>query len=467
MAMQNFVCLLGAMMAFALGGCASPFDVPTHARSSLTDTMPANASALPSVYRADEDQHPEFVLDSSPESYIQYALFHSPKAEQAYQQWRASAERLPQLAALPDPRLSFGFFLNEVETRVGPQQAKIGIQQTFPWIGKLRDREDAGAKHALAAWYRYQGVLLNITEQVNIALADLSYLDATLQITEDNQSLLTSIEEVVRAKYRVGTGSHPQLIRVQLELAQLDDRLIQLRSLRPVHVATLNSILNRSPEAKVQSNLSLAQNLVLQSAEELAQRAMTSNPILQSNTQRIEQARIETQLARKDGYPDLTVGLEYIVTNEAANPSIAESGDDPIMLTFGINLPIWREKYDAKVRQSIANRLSQTRQLDSDANTITANIYKAWFEHTDAARRVALYQDSLIPKAQESLSASLVAFRTGQADFLDLLDTQRTLIEFGIQAQRAQAEQSKALAALNRLVGEPVNTTPSNTEVQP
>ena len=467
MAMQYIVRLFGTMSAFALSGCASPFDVPTHARSSVTNTMPANASALGSIYRVVDDQQPELVLDSTPESYIQYALFHSPKAEQAYQQWRASAERLPQLAALPDPRLNFGFFLNEVETRVGPQQAKVGIQQTFPWIGKLRDRQDAGAKQALAIWYQYQGVLLRIAEQVNIALADLSYLDATIQITQDNKALLTSIEEVVRVKYRVGTGSHPQLIRVQLELAQLDDRLIQLRAIRPVHVATLNSILSRSPEAKVQSNLQLSQHLVSQSAEELAQRAMTSNPILQTNIMRIEQSRIETQLARKDGYPDLTVGLEYIVTDEAANPSITESGDDPIMLTFGINLPIWREKYDAKVRQSIANRLSQTRQLDSDANTIAADIYKAWFEHTDAARRVALYQDSLIPKAQESLSASLVAFRTGQADFLDLLDTQRTLLEFGIQAQRAQAEQTKALATLNRLVGTHVITTPTNKGMQP
>ena len=129
------------------------------------------------------------------------------------------------------------------------------------------------------------------------------------------------------------------------------------------------------------------------------------------------------------------------------------------MLTFGINLPIWREKYDAGVRESIANRLSISRELDSTANQLSAQVYKAWFEHTDADRRVRLYEDSLIPKAQESLSASLAGFRTGDSEFLDLLDTQRTLLEFSISAERARADRGKALATLNRLVGRPITTT--------
>ena len=126
------------------------------------------------------------------------------------------------------------------------------------------------------------------------------------------------------------------------------------------------------------------------------------SPVLQSIKQRTEQARIQTEIARKDGKPDLTVGIEYIVTDEAANPAIAESGDDPIMLTFGINLPIWREKYDAGVRESIARRLSISREFDGQVNALSAQIYQAWFEHTDADRRVRLFEDSLIPKAQES-----------------------------------------------------------------
>tara|TARA_R110002072_G_scaffold42064_13_gene118267 strand:+ start:60095 stop:61345 length:1251 start_codon:yes stop_codon:yes gene_type:complete len=397
-------------------------------------------------------------VGSTPESFIRYALYHSPTVEQAYQQWRVASERLPQVRSLPDPRLSVGFFLDEVETRVGPQQAKVGLQQTFPWIGKLRDREDAAAKAALAAWYQYQQAQLEVVEQVQQALWGLVYLDEATKITQGNYALLESFEAVVRARYRVGAGSHPELIKVQVELGLLSDRLAGLEAQRPSQVAGLNALLNRPPGATIEPGIQLADSVVSDDAQHAIDVARDWSPVLHMIEERIERARINTRLAQKERYPDLTAGIDYIVTDEAANPAIAESGDDPIMLSFGINLPIWSEKYDALERESIAQRLSISRELDSTINQLSAQIHQAWFEHTDADRRVRLYEDSLIPKAQESLSASLAGFRTGDSEFLDLLDTQRTLLEFGISAQRARADRGKALATLNRLVGRPVET---------
>jgi len=458
--MSTSSALLGILV---LAGCStSPFDTPlSETQSALRRlSMPSDSMELGSVYRVGEDDSHRSTtdIDSSPESYVRYALFHSPTVERAYQQWRAASERLPQVRALPDPRLNIGFFLDEVETRVGPQQAKVGIQQTFPWIGKLQDREDAAAKGALAAWYQYQEAQLRVVEQVIKSLQDIAYLDKAIGITKENYALLRSFEEVVRARYRVGAGSHPELIRVQVELGQLEDRVIGLEALRPSYVAALNAMLNRDPESEVSAAIDLPNSVASENAEQVAQMASQWSPVLRSISQKVEQERINTEIARKNGYPDLTIGLEYIVTDEAANPSIAESGDDPIMLTFGINLPIWREKYDAGVRESIARRLSISRDFDAQSNTLSAQIYRAWFEHTDADRRVRLYEDSLIPKAQESLSASLGGFRTGDSEFLDLLDTQRTLLEFSIATERARADRGKALATLNRLVGRAIPT---------
>ncbi len=474
MAMHNAVRLLGVSAGVViLAGCTSPFDPPANTRTTTRLTMPANQAVLDSAYRHAESQDSTPVstiqIDTSPESYVRYALFNSPAVEQAYQRWRAASQRLPQVKALPDPRLNIGFFLNEVETRVGPQQGKVGIQQTFPWIGKLRDREDAAAKGVLAAWYQYQQTQLRVAEQVMSSLHDLVYLDEAIRITKENYALIESFEEVVRARYRVGAGSHPELIRVQVAMGQLEDRVLGLEALRPAYVASLNAVLNRHPQADVPAGIALANAVASDDAEQIAQMAYEWSPVLHSINQRIEQARIETRVARKDGYPDLTIGIDYIVTDEAANPSIAESGDDPIILGFGINLPIWREKYDAKVRESIARRLSISREFDAQTNTISAQVYQAWFEHTDADRRVRLYEQSLIPKAQESLSASLAGFRTGDQEFLDLLDTERTLLEFSIAAQRARADRGKALATLNRLVGRAVPTapTPPTTDSHP
>ena len=465
--------------AGTFSGCStSPFDTTTdHTAIRSRLTMPENADIRRSVYRQSETDEKtiEITLRDDAESYIRYALFHSPDVERAYQQWRAASERLPQVSALPDPRLKVGFFVNEVETRVGPQQAKVGIMQTFPWIGKLKDREDAAAKGALAAWYRYQDTQLRVSEQVAESLYELAFLDQSTQITRENLELLRSFEEVVRARYRVGAGSHPELIRVQVELGQLEDRVRQLEALRPSYVAKINASLNREASMPIEQTPTMPDLIADGDAQQASLMAHEWSPLLESINQQVEQERIKTEVARKDGYPDLTVGLDYIVTDSAANPSIAESGDDPVMLSFGINLPIWRDKYDAKVRESLAKRLSMSRMLDSKRNSIDSQIFSAWFEHSDADRRVRLYEQSLIPKAQESLSASLTGFRTGDSAFLDLLDTERTLLEFSISAQRARADRGKALAKLNRLVGHAIptrnadqtETSTHTNEVQP
>ncbi|MCA9272127.1 MAG: TolC family protein [Phycisphaerales bacterium] len=447
-----------------LVGCSSPFDAPRDRETLRVQPMQQNspqpiASRYRDEERADEPlDAPELNDGASPDDYVRYALSHSPAVEAAFQRWVASTERLPQVGSLPDPRLNVGFFLDEVETRTGPQHARIGLSQAFPWPGLLDEREDAAALAARAAWLRFEAERLAVTEEVVRTLHELAYLDAVVVITQDNLELLQSFEEVVRTRYRVGLGSHPELTRVQVELGQLEDRLTQLRTMRPAYVAELNAVLNRPTETVVPALSKLPGRVVTMQGPELAEVARTTNPALLALDEQIKEQRVRGNVARLSGNPELSVGLDYIVTGEAMNSSIPESGDDPILLSFGMTLPISREKYDAGVRESIARRLEYSHTRAAEANRITSAIQRAWFDHTDADRRVRLYEQTLIPKAEESLRASLAGFRAGDTNFLDLLDTERTLLEFAIATERARADRGQALAKLNRLVGQAITT---------
>lgn len=479
MAVRLIACAAGvAAVGFGVG-CSSPFDPTRGLSPSYTRSLTADADSTPrSVYRSEAESitdAPALIEGASADDFVRYALYHSPRVESAYQRWAAAAERLPQVRSLPDPRVNFGFFLDEVETRTGAQQARVGVSQSFPWPGLLSDREDAAAMAARAAWRQFEAARLGVTERVVETLHEVAYLDAAIRITGENLELLSSFEEVVRARYRVGSGSHPELIRVQVELGQLEDRLAQLRAMRPTYVADLNAALNRRTDAPVAEFAELPGRVASVDGPALAEIARRSNPVLLALDERIEEQRIRTDVARKEGLPDFTVGLDYIVTDEAIDSSIAESGDDPILLSFGIAVPLWRDKYDAGVREAIARRLAVSFERADEANRITASIQRAWFEHTDADRRVRLFETTLIPKAEESLRASLAGFRTGDTSFLDLLDTERTLLEFAVSAERARADRGQALARLNTLVGEAVPTEPATSpatqpesnEVQP
>lgn len=471
---MNRTILFACASSLALTGCTSDPLAPRPSHSLTRSIDPSSpATPVPSRFR-DEDERtenrtPETIVDtaSTPDEYVRLALYRSPELERAYQQWAAMRERVPQAGALPDPRLSVGFFANEVETRVGAQQARIGISQQLPSNGERRAAEQAASAEARAAWVRYIAIERAITRSVITTLLTLHELDGTIAITRESLELLASFEDSVRARYRVGTGSHPDLVRTQVELGMLDDRLASLTASRVALVARLNATLDRPHDSPVPPIAHLPVPTLDATLDELIDRARRTSPALLALGERVSAQQSRTEVARYAGKPELSVGVETILTNDALNPSTPESGDDPLLLSFSLSLPIWRDKYDAQVRESIATRLALAHEHDALSNDLSARIAQAHFDYTDANRRAGLYEHTLIPKATESIRSTLAAFRTGSGAFTDLLDAQRTLLEFERSALRARTAQGIALAQIHELIGisdaSSSDTTPTST----
>lgn len=461
MASLCIACALGAATGLLLTACASPLDSPRADRQPGAHTRPAGSESVPaSAYRSGgAEAGPALGEADSAEDFVRYALYHSPEVERAYQAWRAAVERLPQVRALPDPRADFEYDFRSDE-------AMIGAMQEFPWPGTLRGREEAAARGAASAWRAFEAVRLEVAERVTIAVHETAYLDAAIGITRENLDLLASLEQVIRARYRVGTGSHPELIRAQVELGELEDRLAALVALRPAIVAELNAALNRPMDAEVRAMGRIPGRVVRESAVALAGVARGANSDLLALDERVEEQRRLEGVARLEGMPGFGVGVEYTILENDMGGGL---DGDPVKLRAGMSIPLWREKYDAGVREAMARRLAISHEREGEANRVSAGVARAWFEHTDAHRRVGLYERTLIPKAEESLRASLAGFRAGETSFLDLLDTERTLLEFAMSAERARADRGIALAKLNRLVGSMIPTDPADqpTEDEP
>lgn len=445
----------GAM--FVAVGCQGPLDGPLTVHRSLVRDRPSQAKALYDETNDELSAAP--LLDASSEltDYVRYAALHNPGLEASFQRWRAAVERAPQVGAMPDPRFTVGVYLQEVETRTGPQQGRVGLSQRFPAFGLLRARKDAASRAALAQWRRFEGERLALGERVKLALFELRFLDESIAITRENLRLLEQFERVLQARYRVGIDGHPEVIRVQVELGKVEDRARQLEHMRTSFVARLNAELNRPGSAVVATIPALPLGRADTEAEALVRLARHQNPTLLAMDEEVESLRDLTKAARKEGLPDVTVGLDYIVTDDARMAGVAGSGDDPVMVSFSFNLPLSREKYDAGVREQMAKRLATSMAREEAANRIGAEIERQWFEHTDADRRVTLFERTLIPKATQSLEASLASFRAGNSSFLDLLETQRTLLDFELEAKRSRTNRAIALARLETLVGSEID----------
>jgi cobalt-zinc-cadmium efflux system outer membrane protein len=164
-------------------------------------------------------------------------------------------------------------------------------------------------------------------------------------------------------------------------------------------------------------------------------------------------AKSRIELAKKNFYPDISVGVDWIQTDRAMSPGVRDSGKDPVMLTFSINLPLWRDSYTAGQRQAEALAASIEQEKIDTENTLLAKAAKSYYDYDDSIRRIQLYFDTLIPKGEELLQASETAYKAGTMDFLSLIDSQRRLLEYHLSLQRALADNRQKLAELEMLAG--------------
>ncbi|MHC4256126.1 MAG: TolC family protein, partial [Planctomycetota bacterium] len=279
--------------------------------------------------------------------YLRFASLNNAELRAKFEQWKAALEQIPQAGALSDPKFTYGYFIEEVETRTGPQQQKFGIMQVFPWFGKIQARTDVAAAKAQAAKQRYETTKLKLFRQVKEAFYEFAYLATAIDIAKQNLELLQHFEEVARTKYLTAAAIHPDIIRVQVELAKLEDILKSLEQLREPTVAKLNSVLNRPIDAElVWPEKSQPENVPLD-RQHIIRALKRANPELAELSWEIQAAKSSVKLAKKKFYPDIGVGLDWIQTDGAVSPGVKGSGDDPVILMFSMNIPLWQGSYKA------------------------------------------------------------------------------------------------------------------------
>lgn len=416
-----------------------------------------------SAYRADSPGHSqapaepvELAEDSGLNAYLAYAAQNNPGLEAAFNRWKAAMERVPQVKALPDPRFSYRYYVSEIETRVGAMRQGFGLSQTFPWLGKLELRGNVAAEAAKAKGQRFEAVRLKLFYEVKDAYCEYYYLRRSIAVVRENLRLVQHMEQVARTRYKAAATSHPDVIRAQVELGKLEDRLKSLQDLRQPIMAKLNAALNRPAGAELPWPTAIPQEQVSFSDEQMLTWLTESSPELKAMDAEIAAARHRTELARKEYFPNVTVGVDYTdIADSTGGRQPGDDGKDAVAVMASINLPIWYDKLAAGVREARHRQRAASLARHQRANDLASTLKLVLYRFRDAERKVNLYRDTLIPKATEAVRTSESAFRAGKASFTDLIDAQRLLLEFGLAAERALADRAQRLAESEMLVGRP------------
>lgn len=386
------------------------------------------------------------------EQYLLQAAESNPTLKAEYRGYLAALEKVPQVNALPDPEISFGYFINPIETRVGPQQARMGLTQMFPWFGTLGTRGEAASQMAKAKFEAFREARNKLFLDVQKKWYEIYQIEQSIRIIRENITILETFESLAMRRYESGLVGQVDVLRVQIEKEDLKTRLELMRDNYKVSVQAFNELLNRDTDMQVFIPDSLEKNSIALSMTELESKVIEQNSRLTKLDFEASSARSSIEVAQKEGLPKFGVGVDYIVTGER-DMVLADNGQDAIMARAAIQIPLYRKKYKAKEQQARIELHSVQDRQTATQNRLLTQLEGAMRDYYDASRRISLYRNIQIQRTRQAISILTEQYATSATDFEELLRLQRKLLDYELARETALVDQNTAVAFIEYLYG--------------
>jgi len=331
---------------------------------------------------------------------------------------------------------------------VNQTQHMFMLSQTFPASGKRELRYELANQTVEIAEAELESKRLEIAGKVRAAFYELLRNEDELRLHDEQIALARQAVASARIKYTVGRVPQQDVLKAQVALTKLADHLLMFLQDGDLVRARLNTLIGRDPAAPLEVSGQHRTPAELPAIANLEQTALDNRPELQAIRAAIRESETKVRLAEKNYKPDVTVGAGYMLMPSG---SMNRNG---YMAELSFNLP-WlnRSKHDSDIREAQSNVGLQRATLESQKAFVFQEIQEALIRANSASRLVELYRDTLRPQAQATLRATSAAYQTDQTDFLNLIDSQNTVLDVEYSYFRALAEFDSRIADLERAIG--------------
>ena len=391
---------------------------------------------------------------------VDMAVRDNPSLAQIQARSESIAAIPSQVGTLPDPVLSFNALNLPTDTFTVNQEAmtqmQFGIQQAIPFPGKLALKEEASNFAAKAAEEDVDEARLILVQNVKSSWWQMHYLDRAIEIIEQNQDLFRQFVEIADTKYEIGEGLQQDILLAQVELSILLDKQIELTGIRQKLTARLNKLLNKQANETIVLPSQVDTVLPgIMPEPELYEKALTSRPLLNRQQFKIESAKSRLDLARKEYFPDFKVGAFYGFRSGENPPFVGGDRADFLSLKFSMNLPVFTgRKQDKAVAQRSGELQEQRYSLQDTVNEVKSQISQAVAGYQQATEQSELFKEGIIPQARQTVDSMLSGYQVNKVDFLNLVRSQITLLNYESQYWKSLTAANQALARLVAAVGE-------------
>lgn len=413
---------------------------------------------VPVQFQAPAIETPPQTSGPSPvglEDLVREALQKNPAVQSALHTVEAQRRRVPQAKALSDPMVGIGWAGNitpfSVQSGDPSSYRAVTASQQLLYPGKLKLRGEIASKEADAASSDYEVIRRRVMADVKTAFYEYWFYDKAIQTTLKDKDLLTKLSQIAEARYRVGKGVQQDVLRSQVEISLLLQRLTVLQQQRNTSQARLNTLLARSPEAPLPAAENIERSPLNYSLDDLYRLARQSDPGLQREEQMIERNQLAVNLAQKDYYPDLSVGYMYQQRSAMA---------DMHGMTFTVNIPVfYKSKQREEVRQATQERVAAERSRDNRQNELNFELKQQYLAAKASDELLRLFSQGVIPQSSLALESSMSSYQVGTVDFLSVIGNFSTVLNYEIDYYRELANYQSSLARMESMVGVDLTST--------
>jgi outer membrane protein TolC len=385
------------------------------------------------------------------DDYLNIAAENNPSLKARYQQYLSALERVLQVGALPDPQLTFGYFVSPVETRVGPQRARFSVQQMLPWFGTLGARRDAASLEAQLRFEEFVQARNTLYFKIKKAYFQLSNLQRDIALTLENIQIMESYERLATQKYENDLASMVDILRVQMQLRNERNKLLTMRENLIAQRVVFNKLLNRAEDAEVVLPEALSEPLMAADSASWSSQMLAENPALQLLQAEAELLEEREKLAVLGSKPQLGVGLDYAIVGQRSDMELADNGQDIIMPMVSFSIPLFNgRKYEVARREVQLQREGNVAATEARENELLSELSLAIRDYAVALNRIQLFEEQ-IETSRQAISILNSAYESTSKDFEEVLEFQQQLLQYRMSRNEALTQAHIAQAKIEEL----------------
>jgi len=379
--------------------------------------------------------------------------------EPGYAALLARAEALTEQAVvagqLPDPTMRIGLLNYPINSggfsTEGMTQAQLGFQQRFP-SGKSRESSTEQYESLSRGMNSHADARMrDVRASVRHAWLEMYYWQQAHDIVRESRPFFADLSTITRSLYSVGRKTQHDVLRAELELSRLDDRLIEINRQHMQAKAALSEWLGNAANRPIAEALPNWEEIP---ALETMHANLASHPVMTAADANIAASNASVTVAEEKKKPGWALDLGY-----GYREGYLANGDprsDFVSLSVTMDLPFFgKNRQDRTLASALRERSATQYEKTELQRRLTSQLDSEYARWQDLNRRVALFESTILDLSESQAQAALLAYQSDAGDFADVMRGYVDDLNTRLDHVRLQVERAQSYAALASLGGLP------------